>query len=458
MKILKKIKIRAKPKLSSLYLFETIGSSNRYFVFGLNWFVVLGENLDKEAYKLARKQGADYYLRGGGRANTVGLLKTNKNGGYPDRGKELHSIAATFARTFANSIFVVRFKTPLGYWIMVAHDGLVQEGTDCFYDTIEETDGIIQGFKKMWGEIPVYGDQPNDIDMPDLGDILPQTGQYTRLKRASVSLRSIPIWGWAIIALGAGYFAYDEGTTRWEAYQAQKRRDEQRWLQENPTQAWRQAILSWAKNTPVLGGTGIDQWGAAIASVPTHIGRWELAGFNCSSLGKCTGEYFRMPLGSLTSFEQFMPEGWEKHPKSLNVMAVNFSFPLELTNLLDLGVDDLPKIQESKKVELNLLQGILPIVNKVDFSQAEKAKIKAPQQEQSNGSMRAVPFPSKDKGLVYPYVSTFEVSMPLRGLLALRWKDNYAITSIEVAQSKGNSDKTKGLLQLKVKGEYYVQE
>lgn len=447
----------ARLKLSTDYLIESIGNSSRFFVFGLNWSVVLGEDLDKEAYNLARKNRADFYLRGGSRANTVGLLKTNKENGHPVRGTELYSIAATFARSLPNSAFVVRFLTPKGVWFMAANEGLVQEGTDKFYKSQEEVDALIAHYKKRFRSLIIYGDQPDDQAMPEIGDLLPYIGQSSQLKRASVSLRSIPKWAWIAFAIGVGYVGYEKGTKKWDSYQREKRLAEQELLYVDPVEGWTKALNEWSDKTKVLGFSGIDQWGTGIGEIPTHIGRWRLNELNCTEVGACTGVYFRMPLGSLESFERYVPEKWDYMPNGLDVMTASFTIPLQLMSLSELGFDSLPKKLSSEKEKINLFQSILPIIKSVDMSESVKVPVNEPKQEQAGGGFTLVPFPS-DSDLIHPYVSKFEVKMPLRGLLAINWASSYAIKGVDIKRVDGEMGSKDGLLELTIQGEHYVQE
>lgn len=446
----------AHANLSSDYLFEEIGDSKQNFVFGLDWLIVLGD-VSKESYRIARKNKADFYITGSSRSNTVGYLKFNKELGAPDAKQALYSIAAVFARSLPRNAFVVRFMTPRGIWFMAAHEGIVEEGTDCFYESYEETQQILNHLRDKWGDVTVYGDLEGDEEVPDISSLMPYIGSMSRLKRVSFSLNNVPSWVWFGLAVAVGYTAYDKGTSEWKKYKRQQRLAQQQLIQVDPVAEWGRVINQWASKTVVNGSDGVESWTHGISNVPAYIGRWEMAELSCDTYGRCSGRYSRMPTGSLDSFEQFMPETWEHHIVGLDAINVNFQLSLGLPNVSELGLGNLPDLELSKKKEINLLQSILPMASEIEFTDAIPASLHTPKQPLPEGGQRDIPFPA-DSNLILPHVSSFFVAMPLRGFLALNWQPNYAVKQIVINRVESDSTMSDSWLQLKLKGEYYVQK
>lgn len=411
------------------YLIESQAGGNRALAFGLTWQTTLGNEPDAVAAKLAAKQKATAYTRGGSRSTVVGLLKTKRRAEWPKT--EVYSAAAVFARAFPRQAVAVRLKVKNGVWLAAAYDGVVVIGTDVIHPTPEAAQDHLLKLKGQYRNLMVYGDQANDQLLP-ANLLVNQLDASTRLKRTTLTYAQVPAIAWAAVGLIAAWLVLDYGYSWYREYQ-QAHVDVLR-AQANvvdPSKAWEEAIQAWANQTPDHSGSTLPKLLHEIGEVPLTAGRWELVEVDCSPIGwRCAARYRREHLGTNKALRESLPADWDLSFPDLNNAITSWAISSK-PNIMERSgwLESLYTNQDLTVAWASTLQRLAPALADATLGEPSSVSIVSPTQTDSGGVMSNVPLPS---GLSLPTTRDLVINGPMRSLYLLKLPPGAFVERIQV--------------------------
>lgn len=417
------------------YLIEMQPGGTRALAFGLSWHTTLGNHPEKVAAKIAARERASAYTRGGARSTVVGLLRTRKRSELPARRVEIFSAAAVFARAFARGPVALRLNVPGGVWLTAAFDGVVVLGTDRIYPSLQAAQAHLAQLRNTYKGLVVYGDQEGERPMPP-NALLEQLDTSTRLLRPRHASVRAPAFAWAgFVCLSAWaillYFPEQDSKTELPGQGPLT-------SSQALTASWESAISAWAEKTPDHGGQTLLAILRQIEKVPLAPGRWDLTEVDCwPSTWRCTTRYQRGHLGTNQGLRQHLPESWELHWPNLQQAIAQWSLqpPLPTSNL---RLDTLPTRQELSLSWTSTLQGLAPALADLALGEALAVSIEAPTETRADGTTAALPATPAVLAQL-PGARDLILNGPMRTFYLLALPPGSTIERLQIRRTPGSS-------------------
>lgn len=441
------------------YRLVAIPSTSNQLVFGIRWQTVLGEDLQKEALRLARKVKATHFVHSDARSPSVGLFIAKGKERRAKTRASLFSAASAFAQMHRHGTHIVALNLPdKSVWIAIIVAGVVQAGGDTvFADThAEAAQRTLDEALARYGEAQVHGDHRAQSRPFSLQQLAAHTNQQSSLRRAGFSLAMVSPFWWTILGLFLVYEAWDIGMSYWEERQA---RIEQEMLaaqpEVDPATLWKKAIGAWAKTARTLGEPGLAPLLQQVESVPTAPGRWRLAEVDCRPQSRsCVARYLRTRLADNRTLHAALPPTWKIEHVDLETANASWTVPAGLA-AQPLLLADLPDAREMRQVWEPSWQALRPALQDLSLSAPGEVPITVPNIKLANGLEQPVIRP---KEIRLPATRALVINAPLRSLYGLALPRATEVTQL---QMRFSPDTTPGLTTsafvTTLKGTIYVE-
>lgn len=400
------------------YLIEMQPGGTRALAFGLTWRTTLGNDPDAVAAKIAIREKAVAYTRGGARSTVVGLLRTKKRSELPGGRVEVYSAAAVFARAFARGPVALTMKIPGGIWLAAAFDGVVVLGTDVIHPDPAQAQAHLDQLRETYRGLTVYGDQDGERRMPP-NALAHQLDASTRLKRTVRRYAQVPILAWAalasLVAWGAADYGYD-----WyqDAQRAKREAERQAARHADPIASWQAAVQAWADRTPEHGGPVLQSMLQEVENVPVSAGRWELADIDCDpGAWRCSARYQRAHLGTNQELRDALPSDWALHWPNLQSAVAQWPMA-QPAPVQSLRLDALSAGTDLVLSWASRLQRLSPALADLALGEPAAVTIEPPTETQPDGTPATMALP-QDPQLRLPTARGLIVNGPMRSLYLL---------------------------------------
>ncbi|MFA5521613.1 MAG: type 4b pilus protein PilO2 [Castellaniella sp.] len=337
--------------------------------FGLDWHVVLADDLRREALRLATLHRASHFVVCGELMATVGLahLRGEGCGNAP-----LYSAAHLLAQRFPEGSRALVFALSTGqYWLVGVHEGAVMARTDRLFTSPEQTRQAVQGLRQAYPALALL-DAGQCPSLHELVQADPGPARLVRLapwRRWQPGSAQVAGLGVACLAGGLllGVFASSEtrGADPAKAQTAQTAWHEQ--LQQTLAAHW------------IHGPEGTRGLVDSLHALPVTLAGWQLTRAECHARRghwDCVADYARTALGaSNAGLLGRAPAGWQ----------VSF-VPLEQAQVrwrLDAAGDEATQAEladgrASERELFSHLQAIRPALGLVRFAPPRALAVPAP--------------------------------------------------------------------------------
>ncbi|MGB3436752.1 MULTISPECIES: type 4b pilus protein PilO2 [Achromobacter] len=431
--------LRKKSARRVTYQLVAIPGSSNQLVLGIRWQTVLGEDPQKEALKLARKERATHYVQSDARSPSVGLLTAKGKESRAKTRASLFSGAAAFAQLHRHGTHLVAFTlSDDTVWLAVVADGVVQAGGDTIFSDPTAAQAGIDAAMARHRDLQVHSNYLPAVRPFSLQQLTGHANTQSSLRRATFSLTMVsPIW-WLAIALILGYEAWDYGSSWWAEREA--RIQQQLKAQQPELDAavlWKQAIAAWAMTARPMGETGLTILLRQIGAVPVEPGRWRLAEIDClPRAGTCTAKYRRTGLAdNHTLFAAIPSADWRVVHTDLDSAQGTWSIP-KGHSLSGLKLQDLPTQTNVVRDWEPSWQALRPALQDFTLSPPAKVPISVPNIKLPNGLEQPVPMPA---GMKVPASRALVINAPLRSLHGLSLPRTTEITQLQVRYAPDTS-------------------
>jgi hypothetical protein len=432
------------------YVIAPLPDGRRALVLGMAWQTILGDNLRKIAHKAARAGGAHWYVHPGERSHALGTLRLQRSGQKPKSGTKLYSGAAAFARAYANGAVAVEYELSDGqYWVAVAVDGVVQVESDRILPNAEAARQLIEAWREKWSNLVVYADAPEQT----LTAIETKLDSSTELRRANLTLATLPPAVWIVLAAGAGWLAWDYGYGWYAEQERAKARAMQKAAPVDAVAEWRNTLTKWLTTTSVHGQPGLQSLLAEINRLPVRPGRWDLVEIDCS-VANCLATYKRGELGTNESLRSALPSDWRISWSGLTGAVVAWEPTLHATNL---ATSVLPSLTALEEENATAWQQVLPAFSDVSIKEIGVVKIPAPMAQTVSGP-QPIAFPTTGD-MTLPTQYELTVNSPLRSLGLAPVPTSFMIDRLHIRYSAANqaAGLANSALTATLKGTIYAQ-
>ncbi len=450
--------LRKKSARRVTYQLVAIPGSSNQLVLGIRWQTVLGEDPQKEALKLARKERATHYVQSDARSPSVGLLTAKGKESRAKTRTSLFSGAAAFAQLHRHGTHLVACTLPdQTIWLAIVADGVVQAGGDTILSETSAAQAAIDAEMARHRDLQVHSNYLPAVRPFSLQQLTAHANSQSSLRRASFSLTMVsPVW-WAALALILGYEVWDYGTTWWAEREA--RIQEQLKAQQpqlDAAELWKQAIAAWAKTARPMSDAGLSILLGQIGTVPVQPGRWRLAEIDClPKAGICTAKYRRTGLADNHTLLAAIPSTeWKIVHTDLDSAHATWIIP-KAQSPAGLKLRDLPTQKTLVSEWEPSWQALRPALQDFTLSPPARVPISVPNIKLQNGLEQPVPMPA---GLKVPASRALVINAPLRSLHGLALPRTTEITQLQVRYAP---DTSPGLLasafSATLKGTIYVE-
>ena len=418
------------PRRLSYRLVAIPGTSNQ-LVLGMRWQTILGEDLPKEALRLARKVKATHFVHSDARSPSVGLLIAKGKERRARKRASLFSAASAFAQMHRHGTHIVALNLPdKSVWIAVTVAGVVQAGGDSVLPDAQAAQRALDEALARYGEAQVHGDCRTQSRPFSLQQLAAHTNQQSSLRRAGFSLAMVSPFWWTILGLLLVYEVWDIGMSYWEERQA---RIAQEMLaaqpQVDPATLWKNAIAAWAKTVRTLGEPGLAPLLRQIEAVPTEPGRWKLIEVDCRPQARsCSAKYRRTRLADNRTLQAALPSAWKIDHLDLETANASWTVPEELA-AQPLVLADLPDAKVMRQLWEPSLQALRPALQDLSFSPPGQVPITVPNIKLPNGLEQPVVRPREVK---LPATRAFVINAPLRSLYGLALPRTTEVTQLQM--------------------------
>ena len=416
------------------YLIEMQPGATRAMAFGLTWRTTLGNDPDAVAAKIAAREKAVAYTRGGARSTVVGLLRTRKRAELPGGRIEVFSAAAVFARAFARGPVALTMKVPGGIWLAAAFDGVVVLGTDVIHGTEAQARAHLEQLQATYRGLTVYGDHEGQRKLPP-NALADQLDASTRLKRTALTYARIPVPVWMALGGLAAWLAADYGYALYRDAQYAKREAERlAAMATDPVASWQAAIAAWAAQIPEHGGGVLQTMLREIERVPLSADRWELAEIDCAPAAwRCSAHYRRGHLGTNQGLRDALPSGWTLHWPDLQTAVAQWPMTPPAPSAT-LQADALPDASEIALSWASMLQQLAPAFADLALGEPAAAAIAPPVETRPDGTQAAIAFP-RHHPMRLPTSRELIVNGPMRTLYLLTLPMGSTIARLQVRRT-----------------------
>ncbi|MCZ8411276.1 hypothetical protein O9649_26160 [Achromobacter dolens] len=444
------------PRRLSYRLVAIPGTSNQ-LVLGMRWQTILGEDLPKEALRLARKVKATHFVHSDARSPSVGLLIAKGKERRAKTRASLFSAASAFAQMHRHGTHIVALNLPdKSVWIAVTVAGVVQAGGDSVFPDAQAAQRALDEALARYGEAQVHGDYRTQSRPFSLQQLAAHTNQQSSLRRAGFSLAMVSPFWWTILGLFLVYEVWDIGMSYWEERQA---RIAQEMLaaqpQVDPATLWKNAIAAWGKTARTLGEPGLAPLLQQVEAVPTAPGRWKLTEVDCRPLARsCIAKYQRTRLADNRTLHAALPPTWKIDHLDLETANASWTIPAAIA-AQPLVLADLPDPNAMRQLWEPSWQALRPALQDLTLSPPGQVPITVPNIKLANGLEQPVIRPKEIK---LPATRALVINAPLRSLYGLTLPRTSEITQL---QMRFTPDTTPGLTTsafvTTLKGTIYVE-
>lgn len=418
------------PRRLSYRLVAIPGTSNQ-LVLGMRWQTILGEDLQKEALRLARKVKATHFVHSDARSPSVGLLIAKGKERRAKTRASLFSAASAFAQMHRHGTHIVALNLPdKSVWIAVIVAGVVQAGGDSVLPDAQAAQRALDEALARYGEAQVHGDYRTQSRPFSLQQLAAHTNQQSSLRRAGFSLAMVSPFWWTILGLILVYEVWDIGMSYWEKRQA---RIAQEMLAAQPqvdaATLWKKAIAAWAKTARTLGEPGLAPLLLQIEAVPTEPGRWKLIEVDCRPQARsCSAKYQRTRLADNRTLQAALPSAWKIDHLDLEAANASWTVP-EALAAQPLVLADLPDAKVMRQLWEPSFQALRPALQDLSLSPPGQVSITAPNIKLPNGLEQPVVRPREVK---LPAARAFVINAPLRSLYGLALPRTTEVTQLQM--------------------------
>ncbi|RSF01833.1 hypothetical protein [Achromobacter aegrifaciens] len=444
------------PRRLSYRLVAIPGTSNQ-LVFGIRWQTVLGEDLQKEALRLARKVKATHFVHSDARSPSVGLLIAKGKERRAKTRASLFSAASAFAQMHRHGTHIVALNLPdKSVWIAVIVAGVVQAGGDTVFADAQAAQRALDEALARYAEAQVHGDHRPQLRPFSLQQLAAHTNQQSSLRRAGFSLAMVSPFWWTLLGLFLVYEAWDIGMSYWEERQARIAQELLAAQPEiDPATLWKKAVSAWAKTARTLGEPGLAPLLQQVEAVPTAPGRWKLIEVDCRPQARnCVAKYQRTRLADNRTLHAALPSTWKIDHLDLETANASWTIPGAMA-AQPLVLADLPDARSMRQLWEPSWQALRPALQDLTLSPPGQVPITVPNIKLANGLEQPV---IKPKEIKLPATRALVINAPLRSLYGLARPRTSEVTQL---QMRFMPDTTPGLAAsafvTTLKGTIYVE-
>ncbi|WP_427938761.1 hypothetical protein [Achromobacter marplatensis] len=405
------------------------GTSNQ-LVLGIRWQTVLGEDLQKEALRLARKVKATHFVHSDARSPSVGLLVAKGKERRAKTRASLFSAASAFAQMHRHGTHIVALNLPdKSVWIAVIVAGVVQAGGDTVFADAQAAQRALDEVLARYGDAQLHGDRTQSRPF-SLQQLAAHTNQQSSLRRAGFSLAMVSPFWWTILGLFLVYEAWDISMGLWDDAQARIAQEMLAAQPEiDPTTLWTKAIGAWAMNARTLGEPGLTPLLQQVESVPTGPGRWKLIEVDCRPQARsCSAKYQRKRLADNRTLHAALPSTWKIDHPDLETANASWIIPGALASQT-LVLADLPDAKAMRQAWEPSWQALRPALQDLSLSPPGQVAITVPNIKLSNGLEQPVVRPKEIK---LPATRALVINAPLRSLYGLALPRTTEVTQLQM--------------------------
>jgi len=439
------------------YRLVAIPSTSNQLVFGIRWQTILGEDLQKEALRLARKVKATHFVHSDARSPSVGLLIAKGKERRAKTRANLFSAASAFAQMHRHGTHVVALNLPdKSIWIAVIVAGVVQAGGDTVFADAQAAQRALDEALSRYVDAQVHGDYRPQLRPFSLQQLAAHTNQQSSLRRAGFSLAMVSPFWWTILGLFLVYEAWDIGMGFWEERQARIAQEMLAAQPEiDPATLWKRAVSAWAKTARTLGEPGLAPLLQQVEAVPTAPGRWKLIEIDCRPQARsCVAKYQRTRLADNRTLHAALPPTWKIEHIDLETANASWTLPTAVA-AQPLLLADLPNAKAMRQVWEPSWQALRPALQDLTLSPLGQVPITVPNIKLANGLEQPV---IKPKEIKLPATRALVINAPLRSLYGLALPRTSEVTQM---QMRFMPDTTPGLTSsafvTTLKGTIYVE-
>lgn len=417
------------PRRLSYRLVAIPGTSNQ-LVLGIRWQTVLGEDLQKEALRLARKVKATHFVHSDARSPSVGLLVAKGKERRAKTRASLFSAASAFAQMHRHGTHIVALNLPdKSEWIAVIVAGVVQAGGDTVFADAQAAQRALDEALSRYGEAQLHGDRTQSRPF-SLQQLAAHTNQQSSLRRAGFSLAMVSPFWWTILGLFLVYEAWDISMGLWDDRQARIAQEMLAAQPEiDPATLWTKAITAWAKTARTLGEPGLTPLLQQVESVPTEPGRWKLIEVDCRPQARsCSAKYQRTRLADNRTLLAALPSTWKIDHPDLETANASWTIPGALASQT-LVLADLPDAKAMRQAWEPSWQALRPALQDLSLSPPGQVAITVPNIKLSNGLEQPVVRPKEIK---LPATRALVINAPLRSLYGLALPRTTEVTQLQM--------------------------
>ncbi|MGE8672146.1 MAG: hypothetical protein ACN6PB_03825 [Achromobacter kerstersii] len=417
------------PRRLSYRLVAIPGTSNQ-LVLGIRWQTILGEDLQKEALRLARKVKATHFVHSDARSPSVGLLVAKGKERRAKTRASLFSAASAFAQMHRHGTHIVALNLPdKSVWIAVIVAGVVQAGGDTVFADAQAAQRALDEALSRYGEAQLHGDRTQSRPF-SLQQLAAHTNQQSSLRRAGFSLAMVSPFWWTILGLFLVYEAWDISMGLWDDRQARIAQEMLAAQPEiDPATLWTKAITAWAKTARTLGEPGLTPLLQQVESVPTEPGRWKLIEVDCRPQARsCSAKYQRTRLADNRTLLAALPSTWKIDHPDLETANASWTIPGALASQT-LVLADLPDAKAMRQAWEPSWQALRPALQDLSLSPPGQVAITVPNIKLSNGLEQPVVRPKEIK---LPATRALVINAPLRSLYGLALPRTTEVTQLQM--------------------------
>lgn len=418
------------PRRLSYRLVAIPGTSNQ-LVLGLRWQTILGEDLQKEARRLANKVKATHFVHSDTRSPSVGFFSAKGKERRAKTRASLFSAAAAFAQMHRHGAHIVALGLPdTSVWIAVVVAGVVQAGGDTVFADSNAAQRALDEALARYREAQVHGDQRPQSRPFSLQQLAAHSNQQTSLRSAGFSLAMISPFWWTVLSLFLVYEAADIGMGLWDDRQARLAQELLAAQPEiDPAKLWTTAIGAWAKATRTLGVSGLTPLLRQVEDVPTEPGRWKLMEVDCLPQQRiCSATYERTRLSDNRTLQAALPPTWRVEHLDLETARASWPIP-PVVMAQPLKLDELPNANAMRQVWEPSLQALRPALQDVTLTAPAQVPIAVPNIKLANGLEQPVLRPKEIK---IPATRALVLNAPLRSLYGLALPTTSEVTQLHL--------------------------
>jgi len=446
------------PRRLSYRLVAIPGTSNQ-LVFGIRWQTILGEDLQKEALRLARKVKATHYVHSDARSPSLGLLTARGKERLAKTRATLYSAASAFAQMHRHGTHILALKLPdKSVWIAVVVAGVVQAGGDKIFSEMAEEAAhrALDEAIARYGEAQLHGDYIVQGRPFSLQQLTAHANQQSSLRRAGFSLAMVPPLFWVALGIFLAYEVWDIGMGIWTNSQQRKAQEMLAAQPEiDPATMWKKAIGAWAETVRTLGEPGLTPLLRQVEAVPTTPGRWKLIEVDCRPQARsCSAKYQRTRLADNRTLHAALPAAWKIEHIDLETARASWTVATTLA-AQPLVLMDLPNAKAMREIWEPSWQALRPALQDLSLSAPGQVPITVPNIKLANGLEQPVIRPKEIK---LPATRALVINAPLRSLYGLALPGTSEVTQL---QMRFTPDTTPGLTSsafvTTLKGTIYVE-